>query len=61
MFTSSSRASFAMPSPTRVIAQESSRRLKHASFQQKNYSTAYQILHAYFTQPEPAYVAPAAH
>ncbi len=29
--------------------------ISHASFQQKNYRTVYQILHAYFTQPEPAY------
>ncbi len=35
--------------------------ISHASFQQKNYLMAYQILHAYFTQPAPAYVAPAAH
>ncbi|HUH93665.1 MAG TPA: alpha/beta hydrolase [Casimicrobiaceae bacterium] len=31
----------------------------HASFQQKNYRTVYHILHAYFTQPKPAYVGPA--
>jgi pimeloyl-ACP methyl ester carboxylesterase len=29
--------------------------ISHASFQQKNYQMVYQILHAYFTQPEPAY------
>jgi pimeloyl-ACP methyl ester carboxylesterase len=29
--------------------------ISHASFQQKNYKMVYQILHAYFTQPEPAY------
>ena len=29
--------------------------ISHASFQQKNYRTVYQILHAYFTQPEPVY------
>ena len=29
--------------------------ISHASFQQKNYKMAYQILHAYFTQPVPAY------
>jgi pimeloyl-ACP methyl ester carboxylesterase len=29
--------------------------ISHASFQQKNYRTVYQILHAYFTQPVPAY------
>jgi pimeloyl-ACP methyl ester carboxylesterase len=32
--------------------------ISHASFQQKNYRTAYHILHSYFTMPEPAYVAP---
>ena len=31
--------------------------ISHASFQQKNYKTVYHILHAYFTMPEPAYVA----
>src|SRR6185436_19900520 len=30
--------------------------ISHASFQQKNYLTVYHILHAYFTQPVPAYV-----
>ena len=30
--------------------------ISHASFQQKNYQTAYHILHAYFTQPEPVYI-----
>jgi pimeloyl-ACP methyl ester carboxylesterase len=34
--------------------------ISHASFQQKNYLTAYHILHAYFTQPEPKYVGPPA-
>ena len=29
--------------------------ISHASFQQKNYLMAYQILHAYFTQPAPVY------
>jgi pimeloyl-ACP methyl ester carboxylesterase len=29
--------------------------ISHASFQQKNYLMVYQILHAYFTQPAPAY------
>ena len=29
--------------------------ISHASFQQKNYKTVYQILHAWFTQPAPAY------
>ena len=35
--------------------------ISHASFQQKNYRMVYQILHAYFTQPAPAYTASAAH
>ena len=29
--------------------------ISHASFQQKNYLTAYHILHAFFSQPEPAF------
>ena len=29
--------------------------ISHASFQQKNYLMVYHILHAYFSQPEPAY------
>jgi pimeloyl-ACP methyl ester carboxylesterase len=33
--------------------------ISHASFQQKNYLMVYHILHAYFTQPEPAYVGQA--
>jgi pimeloyl-ACP methyl ester carboxylesterase len=35
--------------------------ISHASFQQKNYLMVYQILHAFFTQPKPAYSGPAAH
>jgi pimeloyl-ACP methyl ester carboxylesterase len=35
--------------------------ISHASFQQKNYRMVYQILHAYFTQPEPAYTDYSAH
>lgn len=31
--------------------------ISHASFQQKNYMIAYHILHAFFTLPEPVYVA----
>jgi pimeloyl-ACP methyl ester carboxylesterase len=31
--------------------------ISHASFQQKNFMTAYHILHAFFTQPEPVYRA----
>jgi len=30
--------------------------ISHASFQQKNYRMVYHILHAYFTQPAPAYL-----
>lgn len=33
--------------------------ISHASFQQKNYLVVYHILHAFFTQPAPAYVAAA--
>jgi pimeloyl-ACP methyl ester carboxylesterase len=29
--------------------------ISHASFQQKNYYTVYHILHAFFSQPQPAY------
>ncbi len=32
--------------------------ISHASFQQKNYLTAYHILHSYFTMPDPVYVGP---
>ena len=35
--------------------------ISHASFQQKNYLMVYQILHAYFTQPEQVYVSAEAH
>lgn len=31
------------------------RGISHASFQQKNYLMVYQILHSFFTMPEPAY------
>ena len=33
--------------------------ISHASFQQKNYLLAYNILHAFFSRPEPAYTAAA--
>ncbi len=33
--------------------------ISHASFQQKNYMMVYHLLHAYFTQPDPAYLGPA--
>ena len=29
--------------------------ISHASFQQKNYRTAYHVLHSFFTVPEPVY------
>jgi hypothetical protein len=29
--------------------------ISHASFQQKNYFMVYQILHSFFSQPEPTY------
>ncbi len=32
--------------------------ISHASFQQKNYRMVYHVLHAYFTQPAPAYAGP---
>ena len=35
--------------------------ISHASFQQKNYKMVYQILHAYFTQPAPAYTDYSSH
>jgi pimeloyl-ACP methyl ester carboxylesterase len=35
--------------------------ISHASFQQKNYLMVYQILHAYFTQPAPAYTDHSSH
>ena len=31
------------------------RGISHASFQQKNYMMVYQILHSFFTMPEPDY------
>jgi len=33
--------------------------ISHASFQQKNFRTAYHILHAFFAMPDPAYVGAA--
>ncbi|NDB45260.1 MAG: alpha/beta hydrolase, partial [Betaproteobacteria bacterium] len=29
--------------------------ISHASFQQKNYLMVYQILHSFFSQPEPTF------
>jgi pimeloyl-ACP methyl ester carboxylesterase len=44
-----------LPSPDKQFSVMNG--ISHASFQQKNYLMAYQILHAYFTQPAPAYTA----
>jgi pimeloyl-ACP methyl ester carboxylesterase len=45
----------ALPSPDKQFAIMAG--ISHASFQQKNYLTAYHILHAFFTTPEPVYGA----
>ena len=42
-----------LPSPDKQFSVLNG--ISHASFQQKNYKMVYQILHAYFTQPAPAY------
>ncbi len=34
--------------------------ISHASFQQKNYLMVYDVLHAWFSRPDPVYVGPAA-
>ena len=44
-----------LPSPDKQFTVMNG--ISHASFQQKNYLMVYQILHAYFTQPKPAYTA----
>jgi pimeloyl-ACP methyl ester carboxylesterase len=44
-----------LPSPDKQFSVMNG--ISHASFQQKNYLMVYQILHAYFTQPEPAYTS----
>ena len=44
-----------LPSPDKQFCVMNG--ISHASFQQKNYLMCYQILHAYFTQPEPEYTA----
>jgi pimeloyl-ACP methyl ester carboxylesterase len=46
-----------LPSPDKQFTVMNG--ISHASFQQKNYLMVYQILHAYFTQPAPAYTADA--
>ncbi|MDP3082795.1 MAG: alpha/beta hydrolase [Rubrivivax sp.] len=48
-----------LPSPGKQFTMLNG--ISHASFQQKNYLMVYQILHAYFTQPAPAYTSSAAH
>jgi pimeloyl-ACP methyl ester carboxylesterase len=48
-----------LPSPDKQFTVMNG--ISHASFQQKNYLMVYQILHAWFTQPAPAYTAAAAH
>jgi pimeloyl-ACP methyl ester carboxylesterase len=42
-----------LPNPDKQFAVMAG--ISHASFQQKNYLTAYHLLHAFFTQPEPVY------
>jgi alpha-beta hydrolase superfamily lysophospholipase len=44
-----------LPSPDKQFTVMNG--ISHASFQQKNYRMAYQILHAWFTQPAPVYTA----
>src|SRR5690349_10270687 len=46
-----------LPNPDRQFSVMAG--ISHASFQQKNYLSVYHILHAFFTQPAPAYVGPA--
>jgi pimeloyl-ACP methyl ester carboxylesterase len=45
----------ALPHPDKQFAVMAG--ISHASFQQKNYLTAYHILHAFFTTPAPVYRA----
>ncbi|HUY03441.1 MAG TPA: alpha/beta hydrolase [Rhodocyclaceae bacterium] len=45
-----------LPSPDKQFTVMSG--ISHASFQQKNYLMVYHILHAYYTQPAPAYSSP---
>jgi pimeloyl-ACP methyl ester carboxylesterase len=44
-----------LPNPDKQFAIMAG--ISHASFQQKNYLTAYHILHAFFTTPQPVYRA----
>jgi len=43
-----------LPNPDKQFAVMAG--ISHASFQQKNYKTAYHVLHAFFAQPEPVYL-----
>jgi pimeloyl-ACP methyl ester carboxylesterase len=43
-----------LPNPDKQFAVMAG--ISHASFQQKNYQTAYHVLHAFFAQPEPVYL-----
>lgn len=45
----------ALPNPDKQFAVMAG--ISHASFQQKNYLTAYHILHSFFTTPDPVYRA----
>jgi pimeloyl-ACP methyl ester carboxylesterase len=44
-----------LPNPDKQFAVMAG--ISHASFQQKNYLTAYHILHSFFTTPDPVYRA----
>jgi len=46
-----------LPNPDKQFAVMAG--ISHASFQQKNYLLVYHILHAYFSQPKPAYTGAA--
>jgi len=48
-----------LPNPDKQFTVMSG--ISHASFQQKNYLMAYEILHGYFSRQDPAYTSPAAH
>jgi pimeloyl-ACP methyl ester carboxylesterase len=48
-----------LPNPDKQFTVMSG--ISHASFQQKNYLLVYNILHAFFSRPEPAYTPAAKH
>src|SRR5450759_4918160 len=48
-----------LPNPDKQFTVMSG--ISHASFQQKNYLLVYNILHAFFSRPEPAYMSAAKH